>query len=76
MSFGNAMAIAAVEWAKPSAGLSPTQVKAALVSKYGTTAGDAISTQFGQVLSDSVERDIACRFQEMSVPPARVEHRS
>jgi hypothetical protein len=54
MSFGNAMAVAAVESSAPSAGLSPTQVKAALVSKYGTTAGDAISAQFGQVLSDSV----------------------
>jgi hypothetical protein len=54
MSFGNAMAVAAVESAAPGAGLSATQVKTALVSKYGATAGDAISTQFGQVLSDSV----------------------
>ena len=54
MSFGNAMAIAAVESAAPGASLSPTQVKTALVSKYGTTEGDAISGQFGQVLSDSV----------------------
>jgi hypothetical protein len=54
MSFGNAMAIAAVESAAPGASLSPTQVKTALVSKYGTAEGDAISTQFGQVLSDSV----------------------
>jgi hypothetical protein len=54
MSFGNAMAIAAVESAAPGASLSPTRVKTALVSKYGTAEGDAISAQFGQVLSDSV----------------------
>jgi hypothetical protein len=54
MSFGNAMAITAVESAAPGASLSPTQVKTALVSKYGTAEGDAISAQFGQVLSDSV----------------------
>ena len=54
MSFGNAMAVAAVESAAPGAGLSPAQAKAALVSKYGTAEGGAISAQFGQVLSDSV----------------------
>jgi predicted ATPase len=30
------------------------RIKAALVSKYGTAEGDAISAQYGQVLSDSV----------------------
>jgi hypothetical protein len=54
MSFGNAMAVAAVESAAPGAGLSATQVKAALISKYGTAEGDAISAQYEQVLSDSV----------------------
>ena len=51
MSFGNAMDVASVE---PSgASLSPAQVKAALVSKYGTAAGDAIDAQFEQVITDS-----------------------
>jgi hypothetical protein len=54
MSYGNAMAIAAVQSGSSGAGLSPAQVKTALVSKYGTTGGDAISAQYGQVLSDSV----------------------
>jgi hypothetical protein len=54
MSFGNAMAVAAVQSGSSGAGLSPAQVKTALVSKYGTAGGDAISTQYGQVLSDSV----------------------
>ena len=54
MSYGNAMAVAAVQSGSSGAGLSAGQVKTALVSKYGTTEGDAISTQYGQVLSDSV----------------------
>ena len=54
MSFGNAMAVAAVQSGSSGAGLSAGQVKTALVSKYGTTEGDAISAQYGQVLSDSV----------------------
>src|SRR5580692_6194992 len=54
MSYGNAMAVAAVQSGSSGAGLSPAQVKTALVSKYGTTGGDAISAQYGQVLSDSV----------------------
>jgi hypothetical protein len=54
MSYGNAMAIAAVQSGSSGAGLSPAQVKTALVSKYGTGEGDAISAQYGQVLSDSV----------------------
>ena len=54
MSYGNAMAVAAVQSGSSGAGLSPAQVKTALVSKYGTAEGDAISAQYGQVLSDSV----------------------
>jgi hypothetical protein len=54
MSFGNAMAVAAVQSGSSGAGLSAAQVKAALVSKYGTAEGDTISAQYGQVLSDSV----------------------
>src|SRR5580658_901782 len=52
MSFGNAMAVVSVE---PTSGasLSNAQVKAALVSKYGTAEGDAINAQFGQVVTDS-----------------------
>ncbi|MCW2936229.1 MAG: hypothetical protein JWM19_7191 [Actinomycetia bacterium] len=52
MSFGNAMAVASVDPA--SNGMSPAQVKAALVRKYGTTEGDAIYAQFEQVVTDSV----------------------
>jgi hypothetical protein len=52
MSFGNAMAVTAVD---PASGpsLSAAQVKAALDSKYGTTQGDAINTEFEQVVTDS-----------------------
>ena len=52
MSFGNAMAIVSVDPAS-GASLSDAQVKAALVSKYGTAEGDAINAQFGQVVTDS-----------------------
>ena len=52
MSSGNAMAVVSVESAD-GASLSAAQVKAALVSKYGTAEGDAINAQFGQVVTDS-----------------------
>jgi hypothetical protein len=52
MSFGNAMAVASVQPAS-GASLSEAQVKAALVSKYGSAEGDAIGVQFGQVVIDS-----------------------
>jgi hypothetical protein len=52
MSFGNAMAVVSVDPA--SASMTAAQIKAALVSKYGTTEGDAINTQFGNVATDSV----------------------
>jgi hypothetical protein len=52
MSFGNAMAIVSVAPAS-GASLSNAQVKAALVSKYGTAEGEAINAQFGQVVTDS-----------------------
>jgi hypothetical protein len=52
MSFGNAMAVVSVDPAS-GASLSTAQVKAALVSKYGTGQGQDINTQFGQVLSDA-----------------------
>jgi hypothetical protein len=52
MSFGNAMAVVSVD---PASGgsMSAAQVKAALVSKYGTAEGNTINTQFEQVVTDS-----------------------
>jgi hypothetical protein len=52
MSFTNAMAIVSVD---PASGpsMSAAQVKAALVSKYGTAEGDAINAQFEHVVTDS-----------------------
>ena len=52
MSFGNAMAVVSADPASGSS-MSAAQVKAALVSKYGTAEGDAINAQFGQVVTDS-----------------------
>jgi len=52
MSFGNAMAVVSVDPAS-GASMSAAQVKAALVSKYGTTEGDAINAQFEQTVTDS-----------------------
>jgi hypothetical protein len=52
MSFANAMAVVSVDPAS-GAGMSAAQVKAALVSKYGTTQGDATSAQFEQTVTDS-----------------------
>jgi hypothetical protein len=52
MSFGNAMAVASVTSASGSS-TSAAQIKAALVSKYGTAEGDAIDAQFNQVIVDS-----------------------
>ena len=54
MSFGNAMAVAVGGPGHRAASLSPAQVKAALVSKYGTAEGDAINAQFGQAVTDAV----------------------
>jgi hypothetical protein len=51
MSFGNAMAVVSVD--PPSANMSAAQIKAALETKYGTTEGDAIDTQFEQVAADA-----------------------
>ncbi len=52
MSFGNAMAVVSVD---PASGpsMSAAQIKAALISKYGTAEGDAINAQYGQVVTDS-----------------------
>ena len=52
MSFSNAMAIVSVD---PASGpsMSAAQVKAALVSKYGTTEGDAINAQFEHAVTDA-----------------------
>jgi hypothetical protein len=52
MSFPNAMAVVSVD---PASGpsMSAAQIKAALISKYGTTEGDAINAQFGQVVTNS-----------------------
>ena len=51
-SFGNAMDVVSVA---PASGpsMSAAQVKTALVSKYGTVAGDAINAQFTQVVTDA-----------------------
>jgi hypothetical protein len=50
MSFEYAMDVASVT---ANSNLSDAQVKAALVSKYGTAEGGAIGAQFGQVVTDS-----------------------
>jgi hypothetical protein len=52
MSFGNAMAIVSVD---PASGpsRSAAQVKAALVSKYGTAQGDTINAQFERTVTDA-----------------------
>jgi len=52
MSFGNAMAIASVDPSSDSS-MSLTQIEAAVVSKYGTTEGNAINAQFEQVATDA-----------------------
>jgi hypothetical protein len=52
MSFGNAMAVASVDPSSDSS-MSLTQIEAAVVSKYGTTQGDAINAQFEQVAADA-----------------------
>jgi len=52
MSFGNAMAVASVDPSSDS-GMSLAQIEAAVVSKYGTTEGDAINAQFEQVATDA-----------------------
>ena len=52
MSFENAMAVVSVDPAS-GASMSAAQIRAALVSKYGTAKGDAINAQFGQVVTDS-----------------------
>jgi len=54
MSFSNAMAVVSVDPAS-GPGLSVAQIKAALVSKYGTAEGDAINAQYGQVVTDSTD---------------------
>jgi hypothetical protein len=52
MSFPNAMAVVAVD---PASGpsMSAAQIKAALISKYGTAKGDAINAQFAQVVTNA-----------------------
>jgi hypothetical protein len=52
MSFKNAMAVVSVD---PASGPSMTtaQLKAALVSRFGTAAGAAMNSQFGQAITDS-----------------------
>ena len=52
MSFGNATDVVSVEPASSTA-LSAAQVKAALISKYGTVQGDAVNVQFGQTVTDA-----------------------
>ena len=51
-SFANAMDVVSVAPASGPA-MSPAQIRAALISKYGTAKGDAIDAQFGQVVTDS-----------------------
>jgi hypothetical protein len=52
MSFTNAVAVVSVDSVSGTS-LSPAQVKATLVSKYGAAEGDAINAQFGHVVTDS-----------------------
>jgi hypothetical protein len=52
MSFPNAMAAVSVDPASDNS-MSPAQIKAAVISKYGTAEGDAINAQFGQAVTDS-----------------------
>ena len=52
MSFGAAMAVVSVDPAS-SSNMSPAQVKAALVSKYGAGEGGTINTQFQQTVTDA-----------------------
>jgi hypothetical protein len=52
MSFPNAMAVVSVDPAS-GASMSAAQVKAALVSKYGTAEGGAINAQFVRTVADS-----------------------
>ena len=52
MSFGNAMAVVSVVPASDSS-MSPAQIEAALVKKYGTAEGDAIYAQYGRVGTDA-----------------------
>ncbi len=65
MSFVNAMDVLSVDPAT-GPGLSPAQVKAALVGKYGTAEGDAINVQYGQAVSDAVNNCTA----PSTAPPA------
>jgi hypothetical protein len=51
MSFGNAMDVVAVAPATSTG--SAAQIKAALISKYGTGKGDAVNVQFAQTITDS-----------------------
>jgi hypothetical protein len=52
MLFANAMDVVSVDSASSNS-LSAAQVKAALISKYGTAQGDAINAQFAQTVTDS-----------------------
>jgi hypothetical protein len=52
MSFGGAMAVVSVDPASSSS-MSPAQVKAALVRKYGAAEGGTVNTQFEHVVTDS-----------------------
>ncbi len=67
MSFGNAMAVVAVD---PASGpsLSAAQVKAALVSKYGKAQGDTINAEFEQTIADANSKCGAAAAP--STPPA------
>jgi hypothetical protein len=51
MSFGNAMDVVAVAPATSTG--SAAQIKAAVISKYGTAKGDAVNVQFAQTITDS-----------------------
>jgi hypothetical protein len=52
MSFGNAMAVVSVDPASDTS-MTLAQIEAAVVSKYGTTAGNAVNAQFTQVATDA-----------------------
>ena len=54
MSFDNAMALNAVD--PTSASMSPAQIEAAVISKFGAAKGHAIASQFRQFITDSVSK--------------------
>jgi hypothetical protein len=72
MSFGNAMALVSVDPASRTS-MSPAQIKAALVSKYGTAEGDAINAQYKQTIVDSAANCAGSAAASTAAPAATPE---